>query len=273
MSKLVWAVPCLILAGTPLGAEPPAQVAVSSTAEEPPADEAAQAPGQIIIVEGEAERRKVIVGSRVPKRQIIQDGPIATSTGVAGLVPGSGMDPFVGRTRTLRTNSCVSSDESIRKPAACLIVRADEALADGDSELSAGLLRTIISDDSSNNHERLAAAQRLHAIGDQLRDADLREQALVQMLATGLLANTDTIAAHRSLAAIAIAKSEPELAIARLTSLLRITPGRAQDWVNLAVLQRAAGEPASRASMQRAIELQRAAGRPVAPGWESFVDD
>jgi len=273
MSRMVWVLPCLVLAASPASAEPAPATPVHLPAKEAQPEETAQGSGQVIIVQGETERREVIVGSRVPTRQLIQDGPIATSTGVAGLVPGSGMDPFVGGTRTLRTKGCVSSVEAIRKPVACLIVRADEALADGDPELGAGLLRTIIDDDSFNAQERLAAAQRLYAIGDHVQDVDLREQALAQMLETGLLAERDAIAAHRSLAAIAIARSEPALAIARLAGLLRITPGRAQDWVNLAVLQRAAGEPASRASMQRAIELQLASGRPVAPGWQSFVDN
>ena len=273
MSRMFWVPPCLVLAASPLSAEPPTATPVVLPAEEPRTDDTAQAPGQVIIVEGKTERREVIAGSRVPKRQIIQDGPIATNTGTPGLVPGSGMDPFAGGTRTLRTETCVSSVEAIRKPAACLIVRADEAMADGDAELGAGLLRTIIGDDGFNEQERLAAAQRLYAIGDQFQNADLREQALIQMLETGLLGEPDAIAAHRSLVAIAIAQGELALAIARLTSLLRITPGRAQDWVNLAVLQRATDEPATRASMQRAIELQEAAGRPVSPAWQSLVDE
>lgn len=273
MSRMVWVLPCLILSASPLTAQPPAAAQVVLAAEEAEPDEIVRAPEQVIIVQGETERREVIVGSRVPKRQLIQDGPIATSTGVAGLVPGSGMDPFAGGTRTLRTKSCVSSVAAIRKPAACLILSTDEALADGDPQAALGLLRAMINDDTFNGQERLAAAQRLFAIGEQLQDAGLREQSLVRMLETGLLAEPEAISAHRSLVAIAIAGSKPDVAIARLISMLRITPGRAQDWVNLAVLQKAAGEPASRVSMQRAIDLQQAAGRAVAPGWRSFLDN
>ena len=273
MPKIFWALPCLVFAASPLSAEPLAANPVVPPADETQPENASAEPGQVIIVEGATERRKVIVGSRVPRRQIIQDGPIATSTGTAGLVPQSGMDPFAGGTRIIRTKSCASSSKAIRKSAACLIVRADEALADGDPKLGADLLQAMFTDENFHGEERLAAAQRLYVIAEQTQDAGLREQALVQMLETGLLAEPDGIAAHRTLAAIAIARGEPALAIARLSVLLRITPGRAQDWVNLAVLQRAADRPESRASMQRAIELQEASGRPVAPAWQSFVDN
>lgn len=51
----------------------------------------------------------VVVGSNIP-RHLAEDpgatgGQIATNTGVAGLVPQSGMDPFAGGTRRITKRS------------------------------------------------------------------------------------------------------------------------------------------------------------------------
>ena len=272
MSKLVWIVPTLIAIASPAYAEQSLEVPQRPQSVETNDDETAPEPAPAIVVHGSADRRMVLTGSRLPRAPVRKDGPVATDTGVMGLVPGSGMDPFAGGTRKITTKTCRSDGEAISKEAACLLAKADRSWENGDAELGASLLRSMADEDHFNAEERLAASQRLYAIGDGIQSRALREEALIKMIDTGLLPQSDAIAAHRTLVAMAMKRAEPTLAVSRLESLLSVSPGRAQDWVNLAVLQRRLGDPASRTSMLRAIDLNEAAGRPIDPSWRSFLE-
>lgn len=265
--------PALLLSGTPSLGQTVVQTQSTSASdnehgEEHKAEDESASP---IVVTGSKQTRQVLAGSRLPRAPVVVNGQVATSTGVMGLVPQSGMDPFAGATRTRRTTSCVSELAAIRKEAACLVADADKYLAAGDYVPGLGLLRRITFEDGFNPQERLAASQRIYAIGVNLQDEMLRKSALLDLLETGLLSRSDTIAAHRSVLAIELNNQEYELAVERLQNILMITADNAQDWANLAVLQKQLNDPASRSSMSKAIELRQASGRPVDGSWKSFV--
>lgn len=273
MSKSSWVMPTLIVIASPAYAEQILDVPQTPQSAQKSGGETSQEPAPAIVVHGTADKRIVMAGSRLPRTPVRNGGPIATNTGVMGLVPGSGMDPFAGGTRKITTKTCISDGEAISKEAACLLVKADRAWKSGDAELGTSLLRRIALEGHYNAEERLAASQRLYAIGDGIQSQALREEALIKMIATGLLPESDAISAHRTLVAMAMKRAEPTLAVARLHSLLSVSPGRAQDWVNLAILQSQLDDPASSASMHRAIKMNEAAGRPVDPSWRSFLEN
>lgn len=263
----------LLLSGTPLLGQTVGQIE-STTKSDTDGEEEQKAEDistPAIVVTGSKQTRQVLIGSRLPRDPVVVEGQIATNTGVMGLVPQSGMDPFAGATRTKRTITCVSELAEIRKQAACLVADADKYMASGDNVTALGLLQRITFEGGFNPQEHLAASQRIYAIGFELQDEMLRKSALVDLLETGLLSQSDTIAAHRSLLAIALKNQETELAVDRLQNILRITADNAQDWANLAVLQKELDNPASRSSMIKAIELRQASGRPVESSWKSFV--
>ena len=105
--------------------------------------------------------------------------------------------------------------------------------------------------------ERLIGAQRIFVLGRDTDDADLRLEALTDMLHTGELQPSEQLAAARSAAAIAMKKGEDHFASLMLREVIQLDSTDAQSIANLAILQRKAGDPQASATMQQAHQRPR----------------
>ena len=108
---------------------------------------AAQATPVIVEADRDTPEPRAQLGSRIPQAPRFTDLAIATSTGIAGLTPGAGLEPFHGANRVSKriTSTCVSDHEAIGERAACLLLNARSALADGEIEAAADIYRFRVS--------------------------------------------------------------------------------------------------------------------------------
>ena len=224
-----------------------------------------------IVVQGEAaEKKEVLVGSRIPQRAIFTDGIVATSLGTRGLVPQSGMDQGAN-VRTIKRAECKSDSPAIGKAAACLLIEAKTAIevenfAEADSVLS----YLALSDDFTPQ-ERLAGAQWRYRLAGEQGDAYNREDALEQMVETGAMNPAQEAQARRSLATMAQRDGRQLTAQQRLLALDAIGQAQTQDLANLAILTRALKLPDAEAYMIRAIAKREEGGGKAPKGWRDFV--
>ncbi len=254
--------PLLLLQAAPAG-PPPTVLPV-------PSEEAAP-----IVVTGDRPEQ-VVVGSRIPRR--LGDDPgatggqIATRTGVAGLVPGSGMDPFAGGTRRIIKRSCRADVEGLSKFALCGLARAQEALVKNDASGATAELTTLLADPALTAADRFFVHRLAWRMADDAGDRRGRTTALAGMVATELMRPEDEQLALKSLAAAALADGDRPAAIARLEALVALAPDEALAHGNLATLYSQAGRTKeARAQMADAVRLLTAAERPVPPGWAEYA--
>ena len=99
----------------------------------------------------------------------------------------------------------------------------------------------------------------------------MREEAIIRLLASGALPESNAPSARRNLAQMAMARGDMPLAIERLEEHVAISDDDAVSFANLAILRRDAGREDAAAPMQRAIELNEARGEDVPQGWRDFV--
>ena len=225
-----------------------------------------------IVVTAEPERREVIVGSRIARRPVFVDGPIATSTGTPGLVPQSGMDPTAGATVLRKRESFVASREGIGKDAARLLFMAQERAQGGDIDTSYGILASLADPAAFSEAEARAALERMYILGAEAQRDDIRQFALHGLLETQL-PPADEASARRTLAAIAINSKDAGAAIDQLRLLADANLARAQDLANLAALIRGEGSTGGEIYMRRALELRLVEGQELPSAWRDFLAD
>lgn len=104
----------------------------------------------IVLGEKEAEKERVVLGSRIAKKPLFDSKThtVATSTGTPGLTPQSGMDPSGGGIRRVTRTSCESSDSKIRADVACALIAAMGAMENGDWNTVRGYLIPLANTDS-----------------------------------------------------------------------------------------------------------------------------
>lgn len=235
-----------------------------------PSDEAAP-----IVVIGDLPEL-VVVGSHIPRR-LGEDpgttgGQIATNTGVAGLVPQSGMDPFAGGTRRIKKRSCRADVEGLSTFAMCGLARAQEALAKSDTLGADAELTGLFADKGLTATDRFFAHRLAWQMADNAGDGAARTAALEGMMETGLMRPEDERLALKSLAAAALADGDRPAAIARLEALVALAPDEALAHGNLATLYSQAGRTEeARTQMADAVRLLAAAERLVPPGWAEYA--
>lgn len=219
----------------------------------------------------------VVVGSRLARK--LGDGPgatggqIATSTGVAGLVPQSGMDPFAGGTRRITKRSCRADVPGLSQFATCALARANEAVAKGNAGAAQGEVDRLLADGGATSTDRFFAWRLAWQLADAAGDAPGRTLALAGLYDTGLMQPADARPALKSRAGAAMAAGNSTLARERLTTLLALAPDESVARGNLAVLTQQAGEGAEATRlMARAVAELDAAGRPVPDGWRALAD-
>tara|TARA_B100001057_G_scaffold465027_1_gene520779 strand:- start:168 stop:983 length:816 start_codon:yes stop_codon:yes gene_type:complete len=253
----------------------PVSAQETSTHQKPqsPSSEVEVQPLPIVVIGEQEKERRVIVGSRIPRKPIFEDGPIATSTGIRGLTPGSGMDPAGKYTRIVKRTECVAADERIGKSVACILLAAKEASENEDWLLVRGMLVPVAGNAEFSSAERRAASEVLFLSARSSGDTLARIEALELLVASGALSTSETGNALRSLSSLASKTGDRAAALEYLNEAIRVDPSDHQALANLAILQRASGDLAAAAMMRCAILAAEKAGRTVPQSWLSFVGD
>mgnify|MGYP001233840201 CR=1 FL=1 len=228
-----------------------------------------------IIVEGDRGEvpDSVILGSRIPRRSFYTNGNVATSTGIAGLTPGAGLEPFAGTNRVGKriTSTCISDNEAIGERAACLLLEGQSAFDAADYIGAADIYRYLLGSDDFAPAERLEGGRRLIDVASVTEDMALREEALIRLVNTDLLDPMQRGSVRRNLVDLALRRNATDLAIARLEEYVAIVPDDAQALANLAVLRRNHGRDGAETAMQQAIAVREAAGGEVPQGWRDLA--
>lgn len=235
-----------------------------------------QGPSELpaIVVEGEAAPEpEAVLGSRVARpREDFGNGQIATATGVAGLGPGSGMDPFAGRASRLVQREC-RSDPPLAEEIACAFGEAQKAFEAGDYGVARAAIDRLLSRPALGDEGRYLAYRAAFALA--LRDGDARDrvEALEGMLATEAMPTSERAPALRSLASLALDAGDRTGAAVWFERAAAADPRDARTLGNLAALYAEAGRgEEALALIGRAITLVRAAGEAVPPGWIAFAE-
>lgn len=229
---------------------------------------------QITVTGNREERPRYFgSGSRIARDEVPRPfSSIATQTGVNGLVPGSGMDPFAGATRTIRDLTCRSDDSRISPSVACRLVPIQQLIASGSYDQARALLDRLISSEDASDEERYIAARIWYQVGELSRDDGDRENALLAMLATASMPQNERIAALRTLVSMALRRGENEPVVPLLEQIVSIAPYDAQSRANLATLYAQNGRVEEAADLiGHAIALMRANGANVPNDWLRFA--
>ncbi|WP_156318295.1 tetratricopeptide repeat protein [Porphyrobacter sp. AAP60] len=235
-----------------------------------PEDAAARTP---IIVEGRRDDPppRAQTGSRIPSQPLFKDLSVSTSTGVAGLTPGSGMTPDGDRVHKRTTRSCSSSSKDVGKQASCLLLQAQAARLQNEIPEATDIYRFLVSSEQFNPAERLAGGTELHNLAKSTGNETLREEALIRLLDSKVLDEVQQASARRTLVDLALQRGDKPLAVERLEQHVADEDADAQSVANLAILRRESGASGATALMRRAIDSITAIGGDVPQGWLDFV--
>lgn len=211
------------------------------------------------------------MGSRIRRPREESGNRQIASTNVAGLTPGSGMDPFAGPTKRITVKEC-RADWPFSKATLCSLAEADNAIANGDHARARGLLFRIEEAPALSPAERLAAAQLAYRIAEIEEDALAREDALERMIASGAMSTSERLAGLRSLIALALKRGNEAAATSWLERLLADAPDDAQSLANLAALHARRGDHGrARSLMASAVETKRAKGESAPLSWTNYL--
>lgn len=229
-----------------------------------------------ITVTGKQAEERTVSGSRVPRK--VEPDPrgfvsqIASDTGVAGLVPQSGMDPFAGGTRKITAKNCKSSDSRMTIVALCDLALAQKGILEGDIGSARAAIDRVLSHSKSGAADRFFAHRFSFQIATIENDAQDRSDALKGMLESGLLSQGDRVLARKTLASIAIARGDDPAAISELEQLVAEAPNEANAQANLGALYARAGlHDRARARIKTAVRLTAATGRSVPKSWSDYL--
>lgn len=217
--------------------------------------------------------RTVPTGSRIATTDTgIGFQAVSTRTGVAGMTPGSGMDPFAGGARWTKQVECRSSDSRLSTEAACRIHPILQLLETGSHNEARSAIDRFLTREGTSDEERYMAATLWYRLGIAAQDEIDREEALKAMLDTTTMPLPERQSALRVLALNAVARQDMPEAVRLFEQLVPIAPLDARSRANLASLywndDRA--EDAER-MIQDAISIMRGQGESAPPEWEQFL--
>ena len=255
---------------TAFQAAPALQASTSDRDTLTPEEEASQTP---IIVEGTRDEpaRRSQTGTRIPGEPMFKDLTVATSTGVAGLTPGSGMTPYGDRVIKRITKTCVSDTKGVGERASCLLLKADTARSQNDISAAIDIYRYLVSSNEFGAAERLAGGTELYNLAQSTGGEALREEALIRLVDSEVLSEAQKAGARRTLVDIALKRDDKPLALKRLEQLVADENADPQSLANLAILRNEQGVLGASTMMGRAIAVTEAAGGEVPQSWHDFV--
>lgn len=237
-----------------------------------PAEKADEIPIIVTAETDEAEIKSQQLGSRIARKPLFTNLNMATSTGLSGLTPGSGMSPYSLRNPVIKKyiSSCSADNTAIGKKAACLLLSAEQSIAAGQSEAGADIYRFLASSQDFNPQERLTGGERLFALGASLDNSDIREEALIRLLNSDVLPAPRALSAHHTLVSMALTRGDFAAVIEQLEHVTTLAPDDAQSHANLAIFKRQEGVDGAEKSMTTAIAAREAIGGDVPESWRSF---
>lgn len=240
-----------------------------------PAPKPGEGAPEEVVIQGKAQERKPPLGSRIARpaepdyRGFVSQ--IASDTGVAGLGPGSGMDPFAGPTRKLKIRTC-KAGEGRTGTIACHLAKAKGALDAGRAADALPWTDKVIADPTStaeDRHDALLLNYQTATIGG---DAEGRRDALRGLLTTGLLAPEQRRGARQALAVLALGAGDRDEAVLHYSELVREAPDNARAQGNLGVLYAQAGAHGlARTHLGEAVRLAELSGQAVPEGWRDYL--
>lgn len=243
---------------------------------------AAQVPAQPsdIVITGERAKpeQAVATGSRLKPAEPLVDyrgfvSSVATSTGVAGLTPQSGMDPSAGPTITRTVRSCRSSDKRLSQAAICELAKAKVAIAKDDLITAKQRLHRVLEGQASNDADRFVAQRFQYEIALKEADKEQQFEALSGMVASNLLPHTDQIRALKTLASLALETGDNAAAIDLLERVVRAAPSEIKAYANLSALYAGAGsQDLAKARLLEAVRLTKQANLQVPQDWTAYLD-
>ena len=193
----------------------------------------------IVLGEKEAEKERVVLGSRIAKKPLFDSKThtVATSTGTPGLAPQSGMDPSGGGIRRITRTSCEASDSEIRADVACALIAAKGAMESGEWTTVRGYLIPLANSDSLSPVEHRAIAEYLYISARTSGIVPNKIEALKMLIDTQTLSDGEMGNALRSLSSLYLAADNKELAISSLKEALRLNPDDQRAIKNLSALK------------------------------------
>lgn len=235
-----------------------------------PEQEASQTP---IIVEGRREEstRRAQTGSRIPTEPLFKDLTVSTSTGVAGLTPGSGMTPDGDRVHKRITKTCVSDSEGVGERASCLLLKAKNAISGNQPSEAIDIYRYLVSSGQFGAPEQLAGGTELYNLAQSTGDDLLREEALIRLLDGDLLTVPKQAGARRTLVDLALKRGDRPTALRRLEQFVATGNADPKSMANLAILRQEQTVPGAAPMMSSAITALEATGGEVPQSWHDFV--
>jgi hypothetical protein len=235
---------------------------------------AGQEESPVTVTGTRAETREPApTGSRIARQEPLVPFPtVATTTGVAGLTPGSGMDPFAGGTRTLRSVECRGENRRLSQATLCRLADIHRLIGTGAFDEARAALDRLASGQGATDEERYIAAGLQYRIAAAAGEAGDREDALRAMLATAAMPTADRLPARRTLVALALRRGDSVAAESLIRELLAEAPEDTRALVNLAGLINAAGRTGeAEALVREAIAIARRRGEDVPADWVAFA--
>lgn len=246
-----------------------------------PAEAAAPPPptDEIVVTGTRAageETQRAPLGSRIGRRKEVDPrgfvSQIASDTGVAGLSPTSGLDPFTGGARKITVKSCKADDARLSLAALCDLAAIQRKIEEGDDAGALVAIHRLGERGDVTPLDRFFAHRFHYQIAQAARDDTGRRDAIEAMLETGAMARPDELAARRTLAAMALARGDDDAAIVELERVTAIAPADVRSHANLGALYARNGMPGkARERMADAVKLTAAAGQPVPDAWRDYL--
>lgn len=257
------------------------QIAAAAAAGEPPPLAVTASPGKPtdVVVTGTRprEEERTETGSRLKKAEPLADfrgfvSQVATSTGVAGMTPQSGMDPFAGPTLNRTVKVCRSSDKRLSRAATCELAKAKVAIEKNDLTAAHLRLDRVLEGSTSNGADRFFAHRFKYEIARRSANSEQQFEALSGMVATGLFSGQDQILALKTLASIAVRAGHYAVATDLLERVVREAPNEAKAHANLGVLYANRGaHDLAKLRLVEAVRLTKQAKLEVPAEWTAYL--
>jgi tetratricopeptide (TPR) repeat protein len=248
---------------------------VANGAADPAADRADEPAAQEITVTGEQDpepRARPRTGSRIARGDPgLGFQAVATDTGVAGLLPGSGMDPFAGATRFTTETTCRGENVELSPEVACRLAEIQSLVTNGAMDEARTAIHRLLESEPITDEERYLTARIWYQVGQLAQDPVDREDALLTMLSTSSMPSDARASALRTLVAFSFREKDHEEAIGLLEQLVQIDPNDARSRANLAALYANGGRTGEAAGLMReAIALTESRGGVVPAEWRAL---
>lgn len=226
-----------------------------------------------IVVEGSIEQRKrVIVGSRIPRVSLQANPGIAMGTSANGMTPDSGMDPFL-KSRRIYSKECKATGASLSKAACTALAEAQAFFAKGNLAEASQRAAKVLQLDEATNEDAFVAQAFLYRVAESAGDWAARRAALNALVDLDFWSLDEKIRAERTLAAMALRAGDRAEALVRFERVIALDPADTQSLMNAAILSKEGGNShRSKQLAGQAIDKMKQTGEAVPAGLMELAD-